>query len=291
MRSVGEEAAIKREEEATRETVRKMTLLRRRHIVSPGWLARRLENNPGAMRIIDLRGRVHTVEVEQGVQQATYSGCRDDYAAGHIPGALYLDWTTDIVDPQASAPVQVASDQRFKEVMEACGISDDTMVVAYDSHPASQFAARLWWALRYYGHDRARVLAGGFPAWLRAGYPTTSEVLQVTRGSFTPVRRPEWRLEAAEVQRAIGAPGVRIVDARDADQFSGRVRRGSRGGRIPGAISLPRELLYNEAGDLLPAGKLAETAARLGLAADQRIVAYCNGGVAATSVLFALSTL
>ncbi|WP_353739757.1 rhodanese-like domain-containing protein [Thermogemmatispora sp.] len=107
------------------------------------------------------------------------------------------------------------------------------MVVAYDAHPASQFATRLWWALTYYGHQEVRVLNGGFSRWLRERRPVTTEVPQYPPAVFTPHVQPELRATAEEVLAALGQAGIQVIDARDVGQYSGRVvRRPGRPGYI-----------------------------------------------------------
>src|SRR5690349_20194081 len=118
------------------------------YLAETDWLATHL-NDP-KVRIVDMRGYVRTTTQPDGQQEAEYTGAANDYAAGHIPGAIYLDWTRYIIDPADPVPVQVASPERIAEILGKAGIGDDTTIVAYDSHPASQFATRLWWVLRYY---------------------------------------------------------------------------------------------------------------------------------------------
>ncbi len=113
-------------------------------LVSTKWLAEHL-NDPD-VRVVDMRGSVVTRQVAPGVEQADYRGARDEYLAAHIPGAVYVDWTADIIDPDDPVPVQIAPPDRFAEAMAARGIGDDTVVVAVD-HGGGQFATRLWWAL------------------------------------------------------------------------------------------------------------------------------------------------
>ena len=113
-------------------------------LVSTEWLAEHL-NDPD-VRIVDMRGSVVTKQVAPGVEQADYRGARDEYLAAHIPGAVYVDWTADIIDPDDPVPVQIAPADRFAEAMAARGVGDDTVVVAVD-HGGGQFATRLWWAL------------------------------------------------------------------------------------------------------------------------------------------------
>jgi len=113
-----------------------------RHLVEPHWLEDRLGDN--GIRIVDMRGYVVTQTQPDGFQTAQYNGARDEYLASHIPGAVYLDWTSDIVDTNDPVPAQVAGPEKAAEVFGGAGIGEDAVVIAYDNHPASQFATRLW---------------------------------------------------------------------------------------------------------------------------------------------------
>ena len=135
-------------------------------LVTTDWLQQHLRD-PG-LRVVDIRGSVTTRPLEPGVEEATYRGAPDEYLAGHIPGAVYVDWTRDIVDPDDPVPAQVAPPDRFAEAMSDRGVGDATHVVAVD-HMGGQFATRLWWALTYYGHDAVSVLDGGWNRWVEEG--------------------------------------------------------------------------------------------------------------------------
>jgi thiosulfate/3-mercaptopyruvate sulfurtransferase len=261
------------------------------HLVETEWLAARLEAGDPSLRVVDMRGYVRTQTTADGVQTATYIGAEEEYAQSHIPGAIYLDWTRDIVDENDPVPAQVAPPEKIARALGQAGIGDAPLVIAYDAHPASQFATRLWWILRYYGHDNVRVLNGGWPKWTREGRPVTSEIPRTPPAVFTPHVQAEWRATAEQVLAWLEQPGVTLIDARDADQYAGRIRRGRRGGHIPGARHLPREAFFREEGTFQAPEVLQQIAQASGAAPDSRIVAYCNGGVAATSVLFALSML
>src|SRR5579872_2409088 len=176
--------------------------LRSRHLVETSWLAQHLADP--SVRVVDLRGYVRTETEPDGRQSAEYLGAYDEYAAGHIPGAIYIDWTRDIVDLMDSVPAQVAPPEKVAALFGAAGIGDDTLVVAYDNHPASQFATRLWWVLRYYGHDAVQVLNGGLKKWLAEGRPLASadagpETSHGAPAVFTSVPHPELRVTAEQV--------------------------------------------------------------------------------------------
>jgi thiosulfate/3-mercaptopyruvate sulfurtransferase len=263
---------------------------RSRFLIETSELAARL-GDP-LLRIIDMRGYVRTTELD-GVQHAEYVGAREVYLKSHIPGALYIDWTQDIVDLTDPVEVQVAPPQLFAEAMGRLGIGDDSLVVAYDTHPASQFATRLWWALNYYGHDRVVVLNGGLHKWQRENLPMTADIPGYPPATFTPRVRPQLRATAEDVLSLLHKPGVALVDARDRGQYTGAiVREPGRRGRIPGAVNIPREELIDaETGTFRSNEELSQVFSAAHISPSEHIVAYCNGGVAATTVLFSLAML
>jgi thiosulfate/3-mercaptopyruvate sulfurtransferase len=259
-------------------------------IVSTDWLIQHLDD-PG-VRVVDMRGSVVTTQVAPGVEQADYRGARDEYLAAHIPGAVYVDWTRDIINPDDPVPVQIAGADRFADAMATRGIGDNTLVVAID-HTGGQFATRLWWALSYYGHHQVRVLDGGWNRWVKEGRPVAAGDVSVAPAHFTPRARPGLRVTAEELADRLGQAGLdlQLVDARDPGQYTAARRRGPRGGHVPAAINVPRELFFAQEGGFLPIEVVRQRAQEHGLRADRPTIAYCNGGVAATVVLFNLARL
>jgi thiosulfate/3-mercaptopyruvate sulfurtransferase len=263
---------------------------RSRFLVETSWLAEHLDDPQ--IRIVDMRGYVRTV-VRDGVQDAEYVGAREEYERGHIPGAVYIDWSSDIIDPNDPVEAQIAPPERFAEVMGRLGIGDEHLVVAYDAHPTSQFATRLWWALNYYGHPDVVVLNGGLNKWRRENRPLDTAIPAYPPATFTPVVQPQLRATAEEVLSFIGQQGVRLVDARERAQYTGELVRGhGRPGHMPTALSLPREEVVDPAtGTFRSNEELAQIFSSAGVTPDERVVAYCNGGVAATTLLFSLAML
>lgn len=257
-------------------------------LVTTEWLAEHLRDP--RLRVVDMRGFVTSRPIAPGVEEATYRGARQEYLEGHIPGAVYLDWTEDIVDPDDPVPAQIAPADRFAEVMASQGIGDETQVVAVD-HSGGQFATRLWWALTYYGHDAVSVLDGGWNRWVEEGRAIEKGPVQVEPATFTTRPRSSWRVQAEDIKALLGRDEAQIVDARGPDQYQGTRRRGPRGGHIPGALNLPREIFFDEGGGFLPLSEIGQRVAAAGLSPAKPVVAYCNGGVAATVVLFNLHRL
>jgi thiosulfate/3-mercaptopyruvate sulfurtransferase len=262
-------------------------------LVETPWLAEHLADPQ--VRIVDMRGYVRSTPRTgtEGHHDAVYTGARDEYEQGHIPGAIYIDWTRDIVDPDDEVEAQVAPPERFAEVMGHLGIGDQHLVVAYDNHPTSQFATRLWWALTYYGHRQVVVLNGGLSKWQREQRPLETSIPIYPLATFTPQVQPQLRATAQDVLNLLKQPGIALIDARDSGQYTGKIARGEgRRGHIPGAINLPREELIDPAtGTFRSNGEMQHVFQRAHITPDEHIVAYCNGGVAATTVLFSLAML
>ncbi len=268
-----------------------LEVLRREHLCETAELAELIAHNTPNLRVVDIRGYVKSTPLPDGSQKAEYVPAPAQYSEGHIPGAIYIDWTRDIVDVSDPVPVQLAPVSQLVALFQHAGIGDDTMVVAYDDHPTSQFATRLWWVLRTLGFHNVRVLNGGFRKWLGEHRSVSQEVPTYPVAHLTAHPRPTLRVTADEVVSLLGCEGVTLLDARGADQYFNEVHRGSRGGHIPGARLLPRELLITETGEFLPSEELRAKVEHAGANPADRCIAYCNGGVAATAVLFALSML
>lgn len=254
-------------------------------LVTTKWLAEHLEDPQ--VRVVDIRGSVTTEDLGGGRQRATYAGAPERYAVGHIPGSVFIDWTTDIVDPDAEVKAQIAPPDRFAAVMERIGVGDDSAVVVVDD-TGGHLATRLWWALRYYGHDEVAVLNGGFSRWVLEGRPVIRELAEVPVATFTPRVRPELRATLDEIRAGLGGSDRLLLDARDESTFSGATQRGSRGGHIPGAVNLPAAALMSDSGGWRTPEEIRSAVSEAGVSLGQPVTAYCNGGVTATQLLFGL---
>lgn len=255
-------------------------------LVSAWWLKDHLRDE--RVRIVDIRGYVKTEDLGGGRQSATYTGAPDEFEQGHIPGSVFVDWTKDIVDPDGPVKAQIASPERFKAEMERRGIGDDTAVIVVD-HTGGHLATRLWWALRYYGHDQVAILEGGYAAWVDAGFPVSTEASDVPDGAvFTPRVEPGLRSDVDDVLKQMHEGTRQIVDARDEATYLGDVQRGSRGGHIPGARLLPAKSLVGEEGRWKTGEEIRQMIQEAGIDPAQPVTAYCNGGVTATQLMFGL---
>ncbi len=255
------------------------------YFVEAGWLAEHLGD--ASLRIVDLRGVIRPPDAPP----PWYLESRDLYVQGHIPGAVFVGWLTDLVEPDAPVKMTVPSPQRFAALMGGLGIGDGHAVVAYDDE-GGHIAARLWWLLNYYGHPAVRLLHGGFPRWAAEGRPVTAEPPAHRPAVFTPRVQPGWRATAAEVRRAMQDPGARLVDCRGPRDFRGEVGRGNRKGRIPGAVNVPiAELWEGPHKTWKDPGRLRALYEGTGVRPADRIITYCNAGVSASVGLLALRLL
>jgi len=256
-------------------------------VVSTGWLEANLDSP--VLRVVDVRGKI----LPPG-SKPRYLPKREDYEAAHIPGAVFVDWTRDIVDTGDPVPVQVAAAEPFAAKMSELGLGDEHLIVAYDDYDHI-LAGRMAWALRYYGHEAVRVLNGGWSRWLAEGRATTREAPQRGPARFTSRVRPELRRTADQVMRALGKADVLLVDARPPEQYAGTATAATRSGHIPGARNVHYARLVDpNTGEFLPRDDLARAFAAAGVDVGRlprEVVVYCNGGVSCTVPLEALRML
>jgi thiosulfate/3-mercaptopyruvate sulfurtransferase len=178
----------------------------------------------------------------------------------------------------------------FAEAMARAGVGPETFVVAYDDTGGST-AARLWWLLRYFGHERAAVLDGGLAKWRAEGQPLETETPAVPRAQFTPRPQRGWVVDKEAVRRLVGDQGAVVLDARAAERYEGRLEPvDARPGHIPGARSAPFVDNLNAEGApaFKPPAALRQRFEALGVAPGKTVVAYCGSGVTACHSLLAL---
>ncbi|MDX2160197.1 MAG: sulfurtransferase [bacterium] len=249
-------------------------------LVSTAWLAAHLDTP--TLRIIDIRGHV----ISASEPPPHYFNHHADYLKAHIPGALFVDWVQAITDPADPRHAQIARPERFTEVMRRLGIDDNTHVVIYDD-ARGMFAARLWWALTYYGHAHAAVLDGGWEKWTAEQRPVNDEIPSVTPSTFVARPNPALHRTGVEVLASLRNDPL-LIDVRTPEEFQGIYARAARKGHIPGAVNLPRIQLTQEDGTMLPAPQLRARFAALGITDNTAdAVFYCNGGVSASYGLLA----
>ncbi len=243
--------------------------------VDLAWLVAQLAEP--RLRIIDARNVPH------GATVAGPSG-PEQYASGHIPGAIYLDYAEELADPATPYATRVAPADVFARVVGAKGIGDDSVVVAYDAGNVP-FAARIVWNFQYYGHGAAYILAGGLPAWVAAGRPLTTQTPDVTPATFTPDVRPNMRATRDEV--------LAVAEGRSADVLLETQRDTSYAQRdrdLARAIRLSGSALLDDAngGRIADPQTLARLVSERDLDRTQRTIVSCGSGVSAAGSYYAL---
>ena len=156
------------------------------------------------------------------------------YQRGHIPGAVVVPDNYQ-KDPDTGR-VLILAPEKFARMMEDLGIGDDTLVVTYDNS-RSLYAGRLWWALRYYGHENVKVLNGGWKKWLKEGRPVSLDRPEERTGvTFTPRPDPSLNVTTDELKERYNAPETVVWDVRSRGEYTGEnPRHNQRPGHIPGA--------------------------------------------------------
>src|SRR5579875_2288482 len=216
----------------------------------------------------------------------------DLYAAAHIPGAVFVDLDTALAAPAGDGrrgrhPLPVTA--TFVAAMREAGVDSDRPVVVYDD-AAGTIAARAWWLLRDHGHNDVAVLDGGLPAWQRAGLATEAGVsAAAATGNFTGAPGAMATLDADAAAALAGDPGGVLLDARQAERYSGENEPvDPRAGHIPGALHRSTRDNVAADGTFLSVGTLARTFAALGATPQARVGAYCGSGVTAAHQVLAL---
>jgi len=206
----------------------------------------------------------------------------DSYHAGHLPGASYLDLDTQLAGPPGDGgrhPLPAAA--AFEATLRAAGVRQGSDVVVYDDGD-STIAARLWWLLRYFGHDRVRVLDGGFRGWAAGGLPVSTDDVVAEPGDFTaqPGRLPV--LDAAGAAE-LARWGV-LLDARAPARYRGETEPVDRlAGHIPGALSAPTAENVTSDGLFRPVADLRARFADLGVAGAANGAASSADGAASSA--------
>ena len=244
-------------------------------VTSAEWLAQHLADE--SVRIADTRW--YLGEPERG---------RAEYAAGHIPGAVYLDLERDLSGPATIGagrhPLPDLRDLALR--LGDLGIGPDHHVVAYDSRGGA-VAARLWWMLRATGHQAVSVLDGGLRAWLDNGGDLTVDVPTHEPTQYPINLTPAGTVDRAEIKARL--PDLILVDARSGDRYRGETEPiDPVAGHIPTAVSAPYEDNLDPAGRMRPAPELATRYAALGVTTGEDVVVYCGSGVTACHDLLAL---
>jgi thiosulfate/3-mercaptopyruvate sulfurtransferase len=218
------------------------------------------------------------------------------YRRAHIPGAVHLT-THFYIKEEGPAGAEhgtfVMPPGQFETLMGGLGVSSNTTVVTYDDNNAL-VAARLWWVLRYYGHDNAQVLNGGWHRWLTEGRPVTFHATRPAAGDFKARMRTDLNADATYLKAKHSDPGCQVLDTRTDGEWTGANARGNaRVGHVPGAAHLEwvNFVAKDDSRRFLPAGELQALLDGAGIGRDRPVITYCQGGIRAAHAAFVLHLL
>jgi thiosulfate/3-mercaptopyruvate sulfurtransferase len=244
-------------------------------LVSTDWVAEHL-NDPG----------YRLIEVD--VNPAAYDG-------GHIQGAVGWDWKRDLQDPTVR---DLASREALAAKLGQSGVTPETTVLLYGDNN-NWFAAYAYWALKYYGHDKVKLINGGRVKWEVEGRPYTTDAPEVaaTTYSFPGESNEGIRAYRDYVRDQLGKVG--LVDVRSPGEFSGELlapenlpqEGAQRGGHIPTAVNVPWATAVKEDGSFKDADQLRSLYGGKGISGDREVIAYCRIGERSAHTWFVLREL
>jgi thiosulfate/3-mercaptopyruvate sulfurtransferase len=240
----------------------------RREVVDPGWISAHLDDP--AVRLIEV-----------DVSSAAYDG-------GHIPGAILWNAYGDLRD-RSYVPIGPVELERL---LARSGVAPDATIVFYGYGAALGF-----WLMKAHGHEDVRILVGHRDRWREAGGEWSTEVPAPREGSYRlPAEDPKLAASRQAVEAAIHDPGQLLLDVRselefDGERFwpSGASEDVGRAGHVPGAVSVPIDLLVEEGGSPRDSDEMRRVLEERGVTSDKAVIAYCTIGNRASQAWFALS--
>jgi thiosulfate/3-mercaptopyruvate sulfurtransferase len=216
------------------------------------------------------------------------------YDAGHIPGAVKIDWKQDLQDPVRRDFVDKAG---FEALLSARGIGNDDQVVLYGGNN-NWFAAYAYWYFKLYGHDKVQLLDGGRKKWELDGRELSKDEVSRPETSYT-AQEQDLTLRAFRDEAIDAINTKNLVDVRSPDEFSGKLlapahlpqEQAQRAGHIPSAINVPWSKAANEDGTFRSDAELTEIYGEAGLDGSKSTIAYCRIGERSSHTWFVLREL
>ncbi len=213
----------------------------------------------------------------------------EQYAEGHLPGAVHLDiWGLSLIDTDP-APLK-AFLWIIEHLLAERGVSAERPVVLYEETSGMR-AARVFWFLEFFGHTDVRVLDGGVRAWTSAGLPLSLHHVAPTPTTWKGARRTELLATWQDVRDRLGDDDAVILDTRSDGEYLGTLVRAARGGAIPGAVHLEWKQNLGPDGAFKPAAELRAMFEGKGVTPDREVVPYCQGAYRAAHSYLALRLL
>jgi thiosulfate/3-mercaptopyruvate sulfurtransferase len=255
-------------------------------LVEPEWLQGHLDD--ANLRIIDC-----TVWMTpQPVGSSIVTSGRDQWRQGHIPGAAYLHMVEDLSAPRDGLPYNLPSTGHMTAILRRIGVDNGMTLVLYGGgYPPA--VTRCWWVLRAAGVADVRILDGGWQRWTAEGRPVSTEAPAFAQGNIELTPDPAMVVGQADVAASLKDPATLIINALTAEQHAGTGGpHYGRPGRIPGSVNVPtRALLDPQTLLYRPIGELRAQFAEAGAFDRGQVIAYCGGGIAASTTAFILELL
>jgi thiosulfate/3-mercaptopyruvate sulfurtransferase len=238
-----------------------------RFLVEPSWLSQHLKDPD--LRIVDMR-----------------TDSKDYDEDGHIPGAVYLS-VSSIRTPVETGGFRLPTKSEGEKILGGLGITRDSMVVIYDD-AGGLHAARLFFTLDVFGHQKMALLNGGIQAWKKASLPLTHAVPKISARAYQAKVDPEKVATAEWIVQNLKNPSVALVDARTPKEFRGEDVRAKRGGHIPGAKNIEWAQNLREDKTFKPPEELKALYEGQGITPDKIVVPYCQTHHRAAHAYFVL---
>lgn len=252
-------------------------------LVDPDWLAERL-GNPG-IRVFDC----NLTRIPQPSGPSLWKSGEHAWRQSHIPGAGYLHMIDDLTDHDHPLPFMLPEPSIVEAVMSRFGVADDTTVVLYGL--ADEWVVhRIWWVLKASNVSDVRVLDGGFKRWLSEKRPVESGQPSFIRTNYVCAPRKEYIANRNEVSASLEDRSVCAINALSADLFRGEGDQVfGRRGHIPYSKNIPaNSLIHKETACFRPLEEIQAIFAGHDLESFRKIIPYCGGGIAASTLFFAL---
>ncbi len=247
-------------------------------LVSTEWLDQHLDD--AQVRVVDVRWYLFDRD-KTG---------RSEFLKGHIPGAVHMDIEHDLSSPRGKGPGRhpLPTPEIFADAASQAGIAKDTHVIAYDDLGGAS-AARLWWLLRYFGHERVSLLDGGITAWVAEGRPLETAIRSFPQTRFIAKPNPQMVVDGEMVDTLRQAPQALVLDVRVPERYQGKIEPiDPLAGHVPGAKNAPIQGNLRPDQRFLAHVELRRRFEELGAKEGTTIVSYCGSGVNACQSIFAL---
>ncbi|MCC6168221.1 MAG: sulfurtransferase [Caldilineaceae bacterium] len=228
---------------------------------------------------------------DPNVRLVDVSGKAEDYAAGHLPGAVYVSTGGEMTNPEDSTKGQILTQDALSALLNRIGVTPETTVVFYDGS-SNLLATRAFWVLKYYQHSDVKVYNGGRLKWAADGRQLVTDAVTVTPTEYV-AQDPDLAIRTTTeyVLEHLDDPNTVLCDTRGPEEFTGTDVRAKRGGHIPGAINVEWVNAVNDDGAFKEARALFDLYTKAGFVPDKQIITYCQTGVRGAHTWFVLKEL